>query len=178
MAIVKNNYVKRGIREKANAKATIRYIQNRRGVDNTKTSRSLFGWDGVMGRYEAYRMIDEAEKGSVFYRIIISPDPETEDTKRDLHLRNVTENMMHALEDHIHQQVSWVGAIHADHAPHRHVHIVAIVPGRLERQEFQALPRVLRSAATQAALEQRQELDRATEHQTPKREEAAWEQGY
>src|SRR5438128_2184431 len=110
MAIVKNNYVKRGIQERANAKATIRYIQNRPGKDKTKTSRTLFGWDGVMGRYDAYRMIDEAEKGSVFYRFMISPDPKQEDSKRDLSLREVTEKTMLSLEEHMHKQVQWVAA--------------------------------------------------------------------
>src|SRR6266700_5333005 len=170
MAVVKNNYVKRGVQEKANAKATIRYIQNRTGQDKAKTSRSLFGWDGAMGRYDAYRMIDEAEKGSVFYRFMLSPDPKQEDTKQDLALREVTEKMMLRLEEHIKRQVQWVGAIHADHAPHRHVHIVAVVPGRLQKQEFEALPHVLRSAATEAALEQRQELDLAREQQEQERE--------
>jgi hypothetical protein len=31
-------------------------------------------------------MIDDAEKGTVFFRIVISPDPEREDTYQDLSL--------------------------------------------------------------------------------------------
>ena len=46
---------------------------------------------------------------------------------------------------------------HADHAPHRHVHIVAVVGGRLQAQDFQ----LLRKTATEACLEQRRELDLA-----------------
>ncbi len=271
MAVVKNNYVKPGKRERANAKASIRYIQHRpgrtaehaqhaqhhhrdffccgqfaenceilgmsptldlalspdycryhsrycetftayyrdalfaRAGENTprqdkvlapqpateerkaapesgngreRITRTLFSWDGAMERKDAYRMIDEAAKGSVFYRFVLSPDPKTEDTKRDLSLRRVTETMMHSLEEHIHKQVTWVGAIHADHAPHRHVHILAIVPGRLQRQEFAALPQVLRGAATQDALEQRHELDLAWGQQVQVRGEAAWECSY
>src|SRR6266700_2217743 len=83
MAIVKNNYVKRGAGERTRAKATIRYIEHRRGKDGEKITRPLFGSDGVMGRYEAYRMIDEAEKGSIFFRFIMSPDPNREDTAKD-----------------------------------------------------------------------------------------------
>ena len=39
-------------------------------------------------------MIDRAEKGSVFFRLVISPDPKKEDKDQDLHLRDVTETTM------------------------------------------------------------------------------------
>jgi hypothetical protein len=175
MAVVKNNYVKPDGREKAKAKASIRYIEHRRGKDGERVTRTLFNGDGAVGRYEAYRMIDEAEKGSIFFRFIISPDAQTEDTRRDLPLREITEQTMHALEDHMHKQVSWVGAIHADHTPLRHVHIVAVVPRRLLPHEFQALPQVLRLAATEASLAQRHERDLAREQKEQEREEAEWE---
>jgi hypothetical protein len=180
MAIVKNNYIKPDGREKAKAKATIRYIENRRGKDNEKITRTLFGWDGAMGRHEAYRMIDEAEKGSIFFRFIISPDSQTEDTRRDLHLRDVTEKTMVSLEARVHKQVQWVAAVHDDHTDKRHVHIVAVVPGRLPKQDFQALPQVLRQAATSSCLEQRVALDIAQERRQheQEREEVQWERGY
>jgi hypothetical protein len=178
MAIVKNNYVKPNGHEKAKAKATIRYIQNRPGQDNTKTSRTLFSSDGPIARHEAYRMIDEAEQGSVVFRFVISPDGKTEDTNRDLRLRDVTERTMLSFEDHIKQQVQWVGAVHADHTPLRHVHIVAVVPARMQREEFQSLPKVLRLAATNACIEQRQERDLTLAQHTQEREEASWERSH
>src|SRR5438094_1737632 len=142
MAIVKATYTK----SKKVAKATIRYNQYRPGKEKTPTTRTLFGIDGAMGRWQAYRMIDEAEKGSVFFRFIISPDPKQEDTQQDLRLREVTEQTMDALEERLHNQVSWVAAVHDDHAPHRHVHVVAVVAGRLNAQDFESL----RQAATAA----------------------------
>ena len=174
MAIVKANYVKRGMGEKTKAKATIRYIEHRPGKEGAKITRTLFGRDGVIGRHEAYRMIDEAEKGSIFFRFVLSPDPKQEDTKRDLFLRDVTEKTMLSLEERVHKSISWVAAVHADHAPHRHVHIVAIVQGRLQAQDFQAL----RQTATEACLEQRKERDLTQEQQAREREEAQWERGY
>src|SRR6266704_2823969 len=69
-------------------------------------------------------IIDDGEKGGVFYRIIISPDPNKEDTQQDLRLREITEKTMHALEDHIHKHTAWVGAVHADHTQIRHVHVL------------------------------------------------------
>jgi len=164
MAIVKATYTK----NRAIAKATIRYIQHRPGNGNTRTTRSLFGIDGLVGRYEAYRMIDEAEKGSVFFRIVISPDPKGEDTSKDLRLWEVTEKTMHTLEERLHKEVSWVAVEHNDHAPHRHVHVVAVVKGRLQAQDFQAL----RQTTTDACLEQRKELDL---QQRAQGKEVGWE---
>ena len=178
MAIVKNNYVKQNGREKANIKATIRYIQNRPGQDKAKTSRTLFGWDGLMERKDAYRMIDETEKGSVFWRFIISPDPATEDKMRDLQMREITEKTMSSLETHIKREVQWVAAIHADHSPNRHVHIVAVLPGRISREAFTALPSALRDAATEACAEQRRTRDLLLEKQTREREADEWEREY
>src|SRR6184192_4216805 len=151
MAIVKATYTK----SSRGAKASIRYIEHRPGKDNAKINRTLFGIDGAMGRWEAYAMIDEAEKGSLFFRFVISPDPQTEDTEKDLFLREITEQTMLSLEDRLHREVQWVAAEHNDHAPHRHVHIVAVVPGRLQVHNFQSM----RKIATEVALAQRQERD-------------------
>ncbi|MFL5697234.1 MAG: hypothetical protein ACJ797_09070 [Ktedonobacteraceae bacterium] len=134
-------------------------------------TRTLFGMDGAMGRWQAYRMIDEAEKGSLFFRFVISPDPKGEDTSKDLFLREVTEKTMLRLEEQIKREVSWVAAEHDDHAPHRHVHVVAVVPGRLQVRDFQQM----RQAATAAALAQRHERDLARKQQAQEREEAQWE---
>src|SRR2546423_12870781 len=151
MAIVKATYTK----SSAGAKASIRYIAHRPGKDGATITRNLFGLDGLMGRWQAYQMIDEADKGSVFFRFVISPDPKQEDTGKDLFLREITEKTMLSLEDRLQREVQWVAAEHNDHAPHRHVHIVAIVPGRLQAQDFQ----FMRQTATQTSLAQRQERE-------------------
>ena len=172
MAIVKATYTK----SSAGAKASIRYLQHRPGKEGMKLTRTLFGWDGVMERRQAYRMIDEAEPGSLFFRFVISPDPKQEDTEKDLFLREITERTMLRLEDRFHREVHWVAAEHTDHAPHRHVHIVAVVPGRLQVPDLQ----LLRQTATEAALAQRRQRDllRESHRQIQERgegEEVAWE---
>ena len=167
MAIVKATYTK----SSAGAKASIRYIAHRPGKDGATITRNLFGLDGLMGRWQAYQMIDEADKGSVFFRFVISPDPKQEDTGKDLFLREITEKTMLSLEEHLHKHVSWVAAEHDDHAPHRHVHVVAVVAGRLQVQDLQAM----RTQATETALEQRRHRDLAREHQERVREGEQWE---
>jgi hypothetical protein len=110
-----------------------------------------------MGLLQAYQMIDEAGQGSYFYRLIISPDPKSEDPQKDLHLSEIIENTMLYLEDRLQTQVAFAAAEHNDHTPRRHVHLLAILPGRLNQQDLAAL----RTIATEAALFQRQERDLA-----------------
>lgn len=185
MAIVKANYVKRGKGEKGRAKATIRYIQHRRDREGERVSRTLFGYDGELSRQQAYRMIDEApQKGTTFYRIVISPAPGAEDRYKDLDLTDVTLHTMLALEERIGREVQFVAAIHDDHSPHRHVHtLVVIQHARLNRDDFAAL----RLAATERSLFQRRQRDRIQSHRLrlnlhrgtrPKRESPRHFSGY
>ena len=78
---------------------------------------------------------------------------------------------MLTLEEQLQQEVQWVAAVHDDHAPHRHIHVVAIVPGRLQVQDFQAM----RQTATEAALAQRSQRDLAQQQQAQQGKEAQWE---
>ena len=79
---------------------------------------------------QSYEMIDEAGQGSLFYRLVISPDPRTEDAERDLHLREIIEKAMLYLEDRFQKAVPFVAAEHDDHSPNSaHAH-----PGRAARQ--------------------------------------------
>jgi hypothetical protein len=67
MAIVKATYT----RSRGGAKASVCYIQQRPGKDREKITRTLFGRDGAMGRFEAYSVINEADEGSYFYRFVV-----------------------------------------------------------------------------------------------------------
>ncbi len=151
MAIVKATYTRQG----RAAKASVRYIEYRPGKDGAKVRRTLFQADGKVERTEVYTMIDQADKHSYFFRLVISPDPQREDTDKNLSLREITERTIQSLEDRFQQPLQWVAAIHADHAEHRHIHAIAIVPERLQVQDFQRM----RSAATQEALAQLRHLD-------------------
>ena len=168
MTIVKATYTK----QKAGAKAAVRYIAHRPGKAGTKITRTLFGNDGVMGRQQAYRMIDAAGKGTYFYRLAISPDPATEDTHKDVHLWEITEQTMMALAERLQHDILYVAAEHSDHAPHRHVHVIALVPKRLTKPDLAAL----RSAATEAAMLQRNARDMALAQEAKEQEvEQGWE---
>jgi hypothetical protein len=166
MAIVKANYTRKG----RIAKASVRYIENRPGRDETKIRRTLFNADGKVERGEAYAMIDQADKNSYFFRLVISPDPQREDSDKNLALRELTERTIASLEDRFQRPLQWVAAIHSDHVEHRHVHAIAIVPERLQVQDFQRM----RSAATEAALQQVQRLALAREERERVQEGLSW----
>jgi hypothetical protein len=156
MAVVKANYVRKGRSERVTAKANIRYIQERPGRDKEKLTRPLFNNAGVLGRLEAYQFIDEeGRKGRYFYRLKLSPDPNSEDTKRDLNMQKLTRQMMTRLEKQLKTTIPWAGALHDDHTDKRHVHILAAIPRRLQKYELEALIK----EATTICREQRRELE-------------------
>jgi hypothetical protein len=152
MAVVVGNFTKdRGL-----AQANIRYIQQRPNAARETQSRVLFGSASIMGRDEAYQLIDdEAVNNPFFYRLKLSPDPIGEDTKRDLDMHELSRSIMQALEDRLNIAIPWVGALHDDHSDKRHVHLLAILPKRLHVPELEFLIR----EATQACAEQRRSLD-------------------
>src|SRR5256885_98608 len=164
MAIVKASYTRKG----GTAKASVRYIENRPGKDGVKTQRTLFNVDGNVQRAEVYDMIDQAAKGSYFFRLVISPDPKREDSDKNLSLREITERTIQSLEDRFQKPLQWVATIHADHTEQRHVHAIAILPERLQVQDFQRM----RGAATEEALEQRRHLDLLREARERSREQS------
>jgi hypothetical protein len=72
---------------------------------------------------------------------------------------------MQTLRERLRQEVAWVAAEHDDHAPNRHVHVVAVVRGRLHPRDFQTM----RQRATEAALFQRKEHDLDREQELRRR---------
>jgi hypothetical protein len=166
MAIVKNNYVKRGKGQIDRVKASLRYIAHRPGKDNKRMYRELFSYDGVMEKEQAYRMFDAAEKGTNFFRLVISTDPKLEDTYKDLQMRAIAIKTIQHLEDKLHLEgkIQFVAAIHNDHTRIRHIHAIVLVPKKLTKEEFKVF-QDLKHAATAEALRQRQQLDQVREAQ-------------
>ena len=167
MAVVKASYTT----SPEGAKAAIRYIAHRPAREQERTSRPLWNTDGPVEKTEAYHLIDQAPANSFFYRLALSPDPSREDGPRDLYLRSVTEATMEALAERTGKLVAWVATTHADHAPHRHVHVVAVVRGRLSREDLRSLT----DRATTECREQRFERDAVREAQRAREEEQQWD---
>jgi hypothetical protein len=171
MAVVRAHFDRRGKVGNAKAKDNVRYIQHRPNKDKEAVMRPLFTSDGPLTRLEAYQFIDEAPKGTHFYTIIINPDPEKEDTHKDLDMRQITITTMQSIEECVQTPVVWVAAVHDDHTDKNHVHALAAVPRRLDTPELNRI----REATTQACLEQRQELDRTRGQKEQERVGVEWE---
>lgn len=159
MAIVKANYVKRGRGVRERAKATLNYNSERPGKEGAKITREIFGADGTLSREQVHRMIDEAGKGTLFYRLVISPDPRREDGRRDLDLPGLTIRTILELEERLKTKISFAAVEHNDHAPHRHVHVLAIIPRKLTREDID----FLRGQATEITRQQRRVRDLTAE---------------
>src|SRR5258708_32775871 len=140
MAIIKANYTLKG----GSAKASVRYIENRPGRDGAKLWRTLFNADGKVERREVYTMIDQADKHSYFFRLVISPDPKREDSDKKPSLREITERNIQTLEDRFQQPLQWVAVVHADHPKHRHIHATPTVSKHHNIQPCQPIPRDVR----------------------------------
>ena len=171
MAVVKTHFKRRGKVGNAWAMENVRYIQHREGKDDERVMRPLFTEDGPMTRLEGYQFIDEAPKGTKFFTVIINPDPEKEDTHKDLDMRTLARTTMRTISQIMQEQgittpVIWVAAIHDDHTDKNHVHALAALQGRLDEPDLDRI----RAATTAACVEQRRELDRARERQGRQRE--------
>jgi hypothetical protein len=163
MAFFKARYVKKGKAERQRAKATIRYITHRPGKEKENIFRQLFGHDGPLEKDDAYQAIDAAPKGTYFYRMIINPDPKKEDTLRDLYLPGITKQTILRLEKRLNLvgKIQFFAAVHNDHSPLRHVHLLVLVPGKLTKDVIAQL----HQAATEEAVQQRQQRDQVLEAQ-------------
>lgn len=166
MAIITAKFSK----SKARMKAAVRYIEHRAGRVGEKVKRELFGIDGTMDRQQAYQMIDEAAKGTAYFRLVLSPDPTKEDTEKDLHLAELTRQTILTLEERLNIDVPYVAAEHDDHTDKRHVHVLAMVRGRLNTKDLAAL----RTTATHTARLQRQERDLQQQQQAQQQKGAQW----
>jgi hypothetical protein len=158
MAIVKVTYT----RSRPKIKANLRYIAHRPGREGEKISRLLFDLHGIIDKDQAYRLIDETTRGRVYFKVILSPDPKREDRLKDLDLQHITRKTIRQLQAQLGRPVQLIATIHDDHAPHRHVHGIMIMHGRLSREDFKRL----RETATQEAKFQRRTLDLARENLT------------
>jgi hypothetical protein len=171
MAVVKTHFERRGKVGNAKAKDNVRYIQHRPDKDKEAVMRPLFGSDGAMTRLEAYQFIDDAPKGTKFFTIIINPDPDKEDTHKDLDMRAITMTTMQTIEEIVGTPVIWVAAVHDDHTDKNHVHVLASIQGRIDKPDLDRI----REATTNACLEQRRELDRVLSRQVQEQKQDGWE---
>jgi hypothetical protein len=155
MAIVKLNYTQ----SKHRIRAHLRYITHRKGAREGRITRPLFNAEGAFDPPSAERLIEAAPRGTVFFKLILSPDPQREDSRKDLDLWALTCQTLRQVQTVLSRHVPFVATVHADHTPRRHVHGFFLINGRISQEKFARL-RALWKTATQAAARQRRVRDR------------------
>jgi hypothetical protein len=160
MAVVRLKYIK----SRPQIKAHLRYITHRRGETREKITRLLFGRDGLTDKRAAYEMIDSTNRGTTFFKVMISPDPLKEDTHKDLDLHHITRQTLLKLEKQFGRHFQFVATVHNDHTPRRHIHGIFLLKGRLSKEEFRALQKTAYQTATHSARLQRKARDKFREN--------------
>ena len=179
------NYIPQGRSAKDKAKAFLGYIRKRPGKNETEMERMLFGHGGALTPEQADEMIRDAAKNTYFWRLIISPDPATEDKDKHLDMWDVTRDAVLWLEERLGQngiprEIPFIGAEHRyDHTEIKHVHAILLIPRRgmektitpeilNEFREALAAKSITRTRAQERALEQEIEQSQTAEQaQTP-----------
>jgi len=148
----------RGRRRPAKQQAleTLVYNGCRPGKDQEELQREYFGHGGKLTPEQAMQMIREASSNTLFWRLILNPDPALEDPNRDLDLKDLTLEMVRWLERRIGRegQIPFVAAEHDDHTDLRHVHALLLIERRgFERLITKEIIEEFRLEAARRALE-------------------------
>ena len=133
------------------AKGHVRYAVHRCNEQGQRQYREVWDRDGAVGKRGAYERIDRVRKDDYVYRLTLSPHPEHQDTRGQLDLQGWTRQVMSQLEQDLGQRVDWFAVSH-EHPDHRHVHVVAVSPRRLDVGQLRAM----RDAGDRDAVAQRE----------------------
>jgi hypothetical protein len=154
MAIVKLKYT----RGREAIKAHLRYIIHRPGKERERLTRELFhhNYLSVTKKY-AYDLINNAPKGTVFYKMTINFHPHKEDTHKDLDLQHITSLTVREMQLRLGRIVPFIATIHDGHANTdlRHIHAICLVQGRLTKEEFAKLRTLWQTASAEVRLQRR-----------------------
>jgi hypothetical protein len=125
------NYIPRGPKAKASARHFLGYIGERPGKDEEKANRLLFGNIGTYTKEQAEELLQTASQNTYFWRLILSPDPNTEDKDKTLDLWDLTREAVSFLEKKLERNglprdIPFIGAEH-EHTDIRHIHAVLLI---------------------------------------------------
>src|SRR5271166_1835977 len=159
-AVVKATYTK----NRAYAKASVRYFAHRIDREGNRTTRAIFGKYGLTTKDQAYRMIDQAKPERVyFYRIILSPERSTGEAAN---LPQITRRAMLQLQKILHSKkfIPFVAVAHTDHSNTPHVHTLAVLRTYLTEEKLTKLRETLERVVL-TGQEQSAQTARTARHQ-------------
>jgi hypothetical protein len=163
MAIVKIKYA----RGRGAIKAHLRYIVHRPGIEQGRMTRELFHHNYLsVTKQEAYDLINNAPRGTIFYKMTINFHPRKEDTNKDLDLQHIASLTVREMQARLGRIVPFIATIHDGHAKTalRHIHAICLVQGRLSKEDFAKLKTLWQVVTAEVRL-QRRIRDRVMERQ-------------
>jgi hypothetical protein len=163
MAIVKLKYA----RGRGAIKAHLRYIVHRPGIEQGRTTRELFQHNYLsVTKQDAYALINDAPKGTIFYKLTVNFHPLKEDRHKDLDLQHIASLTVREMQARIGRAVPFLATIHDGHAKTtlRHIHAICLVQGRVRREDFAKLKTLWQAVSAEVRL-QRRIRDRVQERQ-------------
>ena len=130
--ILKAAYATRGRGGLGRAKAGTRYVIHRPDDEGDRQYRS--GFDADYDRVDKAEVYDrlESSEGTYFYRLTLAPG-EGRWVEADMH--DWTRRVMAHLEERT-GECDWVAWAHRDHSNHDHVHVIAVLERRLDRDDL------------------------------------------
>ncbi len=133
--ILRAGYATRGRGGLSRAKAGARYVIHR--PSDTAPREHRTGFDADYDRMEKAEVYDrlEAAEGTYFYRLTLAPG-EGRHTEADMH--DWTRRVMNRLEQRA-GDCQWIAWEHRDHSNHDHVHVIAVLDRRLDRDDLRDL---------------------------------------
>jgi hypothetical protein len=161
MAVVKLKYA----RGRDAIKAHLRYIIHRPGKEVGRLTRELFqhNYQDVSKHY-GYDFINNAPRGTIYYKMMINFHPVKEDTHKDLDLQHIASLTVREMQARLGRTVPFIATIHDGHEKTdlRHIHAICLVQGRLCKEDFAKLKTLWQTATAEVRL-QRRIRDRAQE---------------
>src|SRR5689334_9134071 len=95
------NYIHRSKTMRAQAKKHLGYIGERPGKDKADIIRSLFGKGGKFTKEQVAQMIEKAPDNTLFWRLILNPNPVLENPEKILNLEELTREAVSWLEQRL-----------------------------------------------------------------------------
>lgn len=127
--VAKGNY-KSGFSQKSRMAASLDYLLGRPDRDGERQEREGFSSDETGLEREDLQAFLEETEGKYAYRLVLSPGQDFD--KEELEIW--AQRTMKTLE--VSHEAEWVGVAHDKQNEHPHVHVIAYVDERLDREDF------------------------------------------
>ena len=110
MAIVKLKYA----RGKEAMNAHLRYIVHRSGKEQGRVTRELFHHNYLsVSKQYGYDLINNAPRGTIFYKMTINFHPRKEDTHKDLDLQHIASLTVREMQTRLGRIVPFIATSHS-----------------------------------------------------------------